>query len=41
MMKMMFDKMTRYMGRRKKYKVGDRIFFEYYDGENYIEIYLK
>lgn len=31
-MKMMFDKMTRYMGRRKKYKVGDRVLFEYYDG---------
>lgn len=29
---MMSDKMTRYMERRKKYKVGDRAFFEFYDG---------
>lgn len=29
------------MGRRKKYKVGDRIFFEYYDGTVGTEIVLE
>lgn len=33
--------MTRYIGRRKNYKVGDKIFFEFYDGTVGTAIVLK